>query len=270
MRLAIILGSGLLLWVGMTAKANETMQTVPPLAAKETECVILLHGLARTPASLKKMVKALQAAGFETVNQDYDSRHHKIEELSATAIPAALAACDQLGATRIHFVTHSLGGILLRYYLSINQIGKLGRVVMLSPPNQGSELVDALADMPGFEWINGPAGMQLGTGEESLPRSLGPADFEVGIIAGDRSVNLINSTMIPSPDDGKISVVSARLEGMADFLVVHHSHPFIMKARDVIEQTLLFLRHGCFDHSKNEKELSPVPPATQGPMESED
>ena len=150
----------------------------------------------------------------------------------------------------------------MRHYLSVRQIGNLGRVVMLSPPNQGSEVVDALVDAPGFEWINGPAGVQLGTGDDDLPRSLGLANFELGIITGDRSINLINSSMIPDKDDGKVSVASARLEGMADFLVVHHTHPFIMKARDVIEQTIRFLQHGCFDHGEPDQASPSCPPTT--------
>ncbi len=262
---SIILGPVLLLWIGMTAMADEVMEPAPPVVENDTECVILLHGLARTPASMKKMAKALQVAGFETINEGYDSRHHTIEELSATSIPAGLTACDSLGATRVHFVTHSLGGILVRHYLSINRIENLGRVVMLGPPNQGSEVVDALVNAPGFEWINGPAGMQLGTGEGGLPRTLGRADFELGVIAGDRSINLINSTMIPGKDDGKISLSSTRLDGMTDYLVVHHTHPFIMKAQDVIEQTIGFLRHGCFEHPQTETDAPSCPTITTDP-----
>ena len=147
---------------------------------------------------------------------------------------------------RVHFVTHSMGGILVRFYLANHRLVNLGRVVMLSPPNQGSETVDKLANMPGFGWLNGPAGQQLGTDENSLPNRLGPADFELGIITGNRSINLILSTMIPGPDDGKVAVERAKLAGMADFLVVPHSHPFIMKKPLVIEQTQFFLEHGRF------------------------
>ena len=160
---------------------------------------------------------------------------------------------------RVHFVTHSMGGVLVRHYLSIKTIENLGRVVMLSPPNHGSEVIDALADKPGFEFINGPAGKQLGTGPESLLLVLGPANFELGVITGNRSINLINSMMIPDQDDGKVSVASAKLDGMADFLVVSHTHPFIMKARDVIEQAVLFLRHGCFDHRQDDPDATSCP-----------
>lgn len=211
------------------------------------ECVVLLHGLARTSRSMATMEAALESAGYRVVNQDYPSREQAIEQLANVAIKNALDSCNRPEPARqIHFVTHSMGGILVRYYLSANQIDTLGRVVMLSPPNQGSETVDKLGDMPGFWWLNGPAGQQLGTDHDSVPNRLGPARFQLGIITGDRSINLILSTLIPGPDDGKVAIERARLEGMSDFLVVPHSHPFIMKRPLVIEQTLHFLRFARF------------------------
>ena len=121
---------------------------------------------------------------------------------------------------------------------------------MLAPPNQGSEVVDDFGAMPGFGLVNGPAGFQLGTGDDSLPRSLGPVNFEVGIIAGSATFNPILSQSLPNPDDGKVSVESTRVKGMKDFIVVPHSHTFIMRAEVVVEQTIHFLREGSFDHAE--------------------
>lgn len=146
----------------------------------------------------------------------------------------------------MHFVTHSLGGILVRYYLSKKSIPELGRIVMLAPPNQGSKVVDKFSGYPGYKMINGPAGYQLGTDEKSIPLQLGPAEFEVGIVAGDRSVNPILSTAFDEPNDGKVSLDETTLEGMNDFIVVHHSHPFIMQSDDVIDMIIYFLRNGHF------------------------
>jgi triacylglycerol lipase len=212
------------------------------------EEVILLHGLCRTSCSMEKMAHALAVAGFTVRNVGYPSRSAPITKLADDAIGGAIAECDADGATKIDFVTHSLGGILVRSYLARHSIPKLGRVVMLAPPNQGSEVVDKLGGWPIFKWINGVAGNELGTGSNSVPNQLGPATFPVGIIAGDRSINWINSLLIPGPDDGKVSVQRAKLAGMSDFIVLHTAHPFIMRNREVIRQTIHFLRNGKFNH----------------------
>jgi len=230
-----------------------TLSICPVLSGAETdhpseskECVILLHGLARTSASMSTMAERLVAAGYRVINVDYPSRQKRIEELADIALTEGLEYCRNPEAEQIHFVTHSLGGILVRYYLETNEIEELGRVVMLAPPNQGSKVVDEFSDMPGYDLLNGPAGRQLGTDEESIPLKLGPADFEVGIIAGDSTVNLILSTAFDEPNDGKVAVEDTKLEGMKDFLVVHRSHPFIMQGGEVIDQVIHFLEQGSF------------------------
>jgi hypothetical protein len=214
---------------------------------QEQQCVILLHGLMRTPASMQPLAEALQEQGFIVVNQGYPSRSHPIEELASLAVENGLAACRTAGTQRVHFVTHSLGGILVRYYLAENTIPELGRVVMLAPPNQGSALIDLIEAVPEFEDITGPAGYQLGTKENSVPVKLGPANFEVGIITGNHTVNPVMSAYLKTPNDGKVTIESARLEGMQDFLVVPSSHPFIMRSDEVIGQTIYFLYFGKFE-----------------------
>ena len=219
--------------------------TTPTLAA---ECVVLLHGLARTSASMETMAEALDAAGFVAVNIDYPSREHPIEVLAPLAVGEGLLQCQQAGATdRAHFVTHSLGGILVRKYLKNQEIENLGRVVMLGPPNQGSKAVDEFRDVPGFDWVNGPAGRQLGKGPESVPLALGPAEFELGVIAGTRTIDPVTSAVLDDPDDGRVSVADTRLAGMDDFVVVEHSHAFMMRLELPIELTIRFLRSGKFD-----------------------
>lgn len=206
---------------------------------------------------MNKMQAALARDGYETANIDYPSREHAIDKLAKLAVGEGLDACrKKAGVTQIHFVTHSLGGILVRQYLSKGTIEELGRVVMLGPPNQGSAAVDEFRGVPGFDWVNGPAGKQLGKGEDSVPLKLGPAKFELGIIAGNRSIDPVTSAVLDNPDDGRVSVVDTKLKGMDDFVVVDHSHAFMMRMREPIELTKRFLRSGRFDEEDDSNEVN--------------
>jgi len=209
------------------------------------DCVVLLHGLIRSSSSMEEMQKALDADGYKVINKSYPSRDYPIEVLAPLAVEAGIEGCGELEENRhIHFVTHSLGGILVRYYFEDNELAQMGRVVMLAPPNQGSEASDDLRGVPGFELLNGPAGNQLVKGEESIPLQLGTPDFEFAVIAGDRSIDPITSAVLPNPDDGKVSVADTKLEGMSDFALVSVSHTYIMKNDEVIEMVKRFLRTG--------------------------
>lgn len=211
--------------------------------------VILLHGLGRTNRSMAKLQHALTEAGHKVQNVGYPSRTAHVQKLADEAIGKAVADGQRNGATKIDFVTHSLGGILVRSYLARHFIPTLGRVVMLAPPNRGSEVVDKLGWLFLFKWVAGPAGNELGTTTNSTPNRLGPVNYPVGVIAGDRSIYWIGNCLIPGRNDGLVAVERTKLAGMKDHIVIHATHPFIMRNREAIRQTIQFLRMGVFDHA---------------------
>lgn len=210
------------------------------------EAVILLHGLARSASSMEKIAQQLAKAGYQVLNIDYPSRAHPIEELAEQAITSALAQCK---GKKVNFVTHSMGGILVRQFLSNHHIERLNKVVMLGPPNKGTEVVDKLSNLPGFHFVNGEAGLQLGTGEMSVPKKLGKVNFDLGVIAGTQSINLLLSSLIPDTDDGKVSVENTKVEGMNDHIEMPTTHVFMMRNEAVIKQIIHYLEYGYFQHN---------------------
>lgn len=212
------------------------------------EFVILLHGLGRTRLSMSTLGKALEKQGYRVINTGYRSRCYGIAELADDAIPKSLQQCFDRRADKIHFVTHSMGGLLLRYYLSRHRIDKLGHTVMLAPPNHGSEVVDKLRGNVFYRAIIGPAGLQLGADAHSLPAQLGKAEFSLGIIIGNRHTifDRYFAALLPKPNDGKVSAASAQLQGMQDFLLTNANHTTLMNNAKVIEHILCFLKQGTF------------------------
>jgi pimeloyl-ACP methyl ester carboxylesterase len=219
-------------------------------ATKVGDGVVLLHGISRTARSFRKMELALQRAGYATLNLDYASRRKPLEALTEDIHPAIeLFAGGVTGS--VHFVCHSMGGLLARAYLAKHKLARLGRVVMLGTPNGGSEIADRLQNLKAYRAFFGPAGQQLGTKRDAAMVALLPAiDYPIGIIAGNRSIYPISSIGLPRPHDGRVSVINTRLDGMADHIVIRTSHPWLVRNGEAIAQTIAFLRDGRF-HSNS-------------------
>lgn len=220
------------------------------------DCVVILHGLARSEASMWMIEEVLEYHGYTVVNDGYPSTTAPITEL----VSHVGSAVEQCGPVRTHFVTHSLGGILVRAWLRDNRPPLMGRVVMLAPPNHGTEIIDHLSTldilpdlMPNLvadilSFLHGPAVSELGTDADSVPSRLPPVDYELGVIAGNRAISPLGPIIIEGENDGTVSVESTMVDGMADHIVLPVTHTLLMLNPIVIAEVLEFLHHGVFDH----------------------
>jgi pimeloyl-ACP methyl ester carboxylesterase len=198
---------------------------------------------------MRGLEQHLKRLGYSTINLAYPSTTKTIETISETHLARAVQDCEAQRAGKIHFVGHSLGGLIVRQYLQRHSVPAGSRLVMLSPPNRGSELVDLLMQVPLYRWITGPAGQEIGRGPESVANRLKPVGIDVGVIAGNFSINLVFSAFMDGPDDGMVSVKSTMLPEMRDFIIVPNTHTFIMRDPLVMRQVAHFLKHGRFDHT---------------------
>ena len=222
------------------------MSGLPASANATHDGVVLLHGISRTTRSFRKMQTALQGCGFATLNQDYASRRKALEALAEDIHPSIQRFSDGIDGS-VHFVGHSMGGLLARVYIARYRPKRLGRVVMLGTPNSGSEIADRLKDFGAYRAFFGPAGQQLGTQRDTAIEALfPPVDYPVGVIAGDRSIYPITSAFLSKPHDGRVSIANTKLDGMTDHVVISTSHPWLARNSVAIKQTIAFLRGGKF------------------------
>lgn len=229
-----------------------------------SETVVLLHGLGRGPWVMKRLEQRLEDAGYRVHNLGYESRSGAIEDIVAEVHVQFRDCCAEASDGEVHFVTYSLGGLVLRAYLAEHRPPNLGRSVMLAPPNGGSEIVDRFGDKEWFGDLLGPLAPQLGTGPDDLPARLPPPDFELGVIAGDHWVNLVGRLVLPPPHDGTVSVQQTAVAGMRDHLVVPFTHTFIVNSKQVTREVIHFLRHGKFERAAQEADAGQANTASGG------
>lgn len=252
-------------WIALLFGPVVSAFGAPDQAGKtEAGTVVLLHGIGLRSWTLCRLERALTRDGYRVVNLTYPSRTMPIEKIGGEWLPAKLRE-HGVGGERLYFVTHSMGGIVVRMWLRESGVpANLTRVVMLAPPNRGSAVADRMKGLRFFRWFLGPNGFRLGTDENSVPRSLGPwpkGAGELGVIAGDRSINPLFSAWLENPDDGAVTVENTRLEGMSDFIVLHHSHTMLAWRGETLQQVSAFLRHGHFTSA-------PATAASAGPSAS--
>jgi len=222
-------------------------------AAPEPDCVVLLHGIGMRGYVMKRLETALIAQGYRVVNVSYPSREMPFEKIAGEYLPAQLQANDVACAPRLNFVTHSMGSLIVRKLIQDARPANLGRVVMIGPPNHGSAAADEARQSVLLSEFLGENLARLGTGENSIASTLGPADFEVGIIAGEVAINPLFGNVLAGKHDGAVTVESTKLEGMRDFIVVPYSHTVMLWRDEVIAQAIAFLREGKFTHPEPPK-----------------
>lgn len=207
------------------------------------EAVVLVHGLGRSRASMMVLAQRLEWAGYGVVTVGYRSLSTPFPETVAAVRTAVERCCGE--SPQVHFVGHSLGGLVIRGYLAETPPEHLGRVVLVAPPNQGSLFVDWLDEIPAALEVLGPVGSALGTDSTDIPAKLPLPDYEMGIIAGNRAIHPIGHPAIPGPDDGIVSVEQTRI-GDVPVLVLPRSHAFIANSRHAADAVIRFLRTGTF------------------------
>lgn len=210
--------------------------------------VILLHGLNRTAYSMSKIAVALSESGYHVINYSYPSRKYSIDVLALSLLDKVINTHCINNKKKIHFVTHSLGGIILRKYLQEKPMLNIGRIVMITPPNHGSKWVDFLKKSPLFSWILGVSGKQLGSKSTSYVNHLPPKiECELGVIAATKSYNPFSFMIFKTKNDGTITVNSTKMVGMKDFKEIDTTHCVAPNNDEVIKDAVNFINYGFFN-----------------------
>lgn len=222
-----------------------TFYCAAAFATNETECVILLHGLGRSHCSMSPLESELKKHDYVVVNHNYPSTKKSIDEIAFRYLPPMINECLGYHPSRIHFVTHSIGGVILQRYLQKNTISNLDNIVMMGPPNHGSPWVDAF-NKTFIGFILGPSIKELSIKKNSAPPLA--RHYKIGVIAGTYNINPLGYMVFNEPNDGKVGVSSTKIKWMHDFIALPVTHTFMMRNAEVEEEILYFLKHGKFLH----------------------
>lgn len=205
---------------------------------------VILHGIGRSSSHMQPLADALTQQGYDVLNLDYPSTEHEILPLAKIVYEQHLQHLDP--NRTVHLIGYSMGGLVVRTILHHHKPDNLGRVLLLAAPNHGSEVADWLKDNWLYQWYYGPAGQQLLTDNTVREGLFGDIGVELGVIAGNSSVDPVSSYIIPEEDDGKVSIRSTVVNGMSDHITVHSSHMFFPSNQDVHQQSMYFLQNGEF------------------------
>ena len=209
--------------------------------------VVLLHGTLRTASCMNKIAEELDRVGFCVLNFNYPANKYDVETL-ATHLKHFVHGHCVSPTKKIHFVGHSLGAIVIRKYLEEYPSLKVGRVVMLAPPNHGSAMASAVKNNFFFKWLCGPALLEICSARSSYVNKCmsRKVRFDLGVIAANKSINPFSLWVLKEPNDGLVSVRSTKVGGMKDHIVVREGHISIVYSEYVIKQIKYFLLHGKF------------------------
>ncbi|WEJ63039.1 alpha/beta fold hydrolase [Thiomicrorhabdus lithotrophica] len=227
-----------------------------PLQAAETavenkkEIVVLLHGLGRSNVAMWRLANLLEDAGYDVKQVGYSSFNTTTPEVVSDITKQIDDCCVNQNRT-VHFVGHSLGGLLIRAYLQDNRLQHLGRTVLIGTPNNGTDIADRFRGNCLVEFLM-PMATALGTDDNSLPKKLDAPYYTIGVIAGVTESDS-NEDYLPGRDDGLVPVESTKLEGMTDFIEVNSGHSMMRYNNEVAEQTIYFLKNGQFNKVNSDK-----------------
>ena len=213
------------------------------VAMKKDGTIILLHGQGRTRLSMVILGKRFRSAGYQTLNFPYNQTTDSLDEISGQLIEFIR---KKVKTSNYHLIGHSLGNVIIRNAFRKEYPDGLGKIVMLAPPNQPAHLAKRLKKNPVYRKFTGDSGQKLS--EEEFYRDLPVPTVPFGVIAGDKGQSLTFS----EPNDAVVTVESTKLEGMADWILLHHGHAFIMNCKDTFEYCQRFIERGRFKQPEPE------------------